>query len=122
MHAQKGATLCVTPFGVDIVGITELVALVGALVGGITARQRKAELERLNEQLRKVGCVFFLRGGVVGGALCFLCVTAGWCLWAKCCLRAKHRRARAACSLRRCRGGFSIDPSLTAAPSTPKTT
>ena len=26
--------LCATPFGVDIVGITELVALIGALVGG----------------------------------------------------------------------------------------
>jgi hypothetical protein len=52
---QGGRTLCVTPFGVDIVGITEFIALVGALVGGITARQRKAELERLNEQLRKVG-------------------------------------------------------------------
>jgi hypothetical protein len=46
--------LCATPFGVDIVGITEFVGLVGALVGGITARQRKAELERLNEQLRKI--------------------------------------------------------------------
>lgn len=46
--------LCATPFGVDIVGITEFIALVGALVGGITARQRKLELERLNEQLRKI--------------------------------------------------------------------
>jgi hypothetical protein len=46
--------LCATPFGVDVVGITEFVGLVGALVGGITARQRKAELERLNEQLRKI--------------------------------------------------------------------
>jgi hypothetical protein len=46
--------LCATPYGIDIVGITEFVALVGALVGGITARQRKAELERLNEQLRKI--------------------------------------------------------------------
>lgn len=46
--------LCATPYGVDIVGITEFIALVGALVGGITARQRKNELERLNEQLRKV--------------------------------------------------------------------
>jgi hypothetical protein len=36
------------------VGITEFIALVGALVGGITARQRKQELERLNEQLRKI--------------------------------------------------------------------
>lgn len=46
--------LCATPFGVDIVGITEFVALVGALVGGVTARNRKEELERLNEQLRKI--------------------------------------------------------------------
>jgi len=46
--------LCATPFGVDIVGITEVVALIGALVGGVTARQRKDELERLNEQLRKI--------------------------------------------------------------------
>ncbi len=46
--------LCATPYGVDIVGVTEFVALVGALVGGITARHRKQELERLNEQLRKI--------------------------------------------------------------------
>ncbi|KIZ06832.1 hypothetical protein MNEG_1119 [Monoraphidium neglectum] len=54
--AQSSAVgkLCATPYGVDIVGITEFIALVGALVGGITARQRKNELERLNEQLRKV--------------------------------------------------------------------
>ncbi len=52
-HTQVGK-LCATPFGVDIVGITEFVALVGALVGGVTARQRKEELERLNEQLRKI--------------------------------------------------------------------
>ena len=37
--------LCATPFGIDIVGITEAVALVGALVGGLAARQRKIELE-----------------------------------------------------------------------------
>lgn len=48
------ARRCATPFGVDIVGITELIALVGALVGGIVARQRKQEAERLNEQLRKI--------------------------------------------------------------------
>lgn len=52
-RSQMGK-LCATPFGIDIVGITEFIALVGALVGGITARQRKAELERLNEQLRKI--------------------------------------------------------------------
>ena len=46
--------LCATPFGVDVVGITEFVALTGALVGGISARRRKQELERLNEQLRTI--------------------------------------------------------------------
>ncbi|KAG2449392.1 hypothetical protein HYH02_005542 [Chlamydomonas schloesseri] len=46
--------LCATPFGVDVVGITELVALIGALVGGVTARRRKDEVERLNEQLRSI--------------------------------------------------------------------
>ena len=53
-RASSAGKLCATPFGIDIVGITEFIALVGALVGGIAARQRKAELERLNEQLRKV--------------------------------------------------------------------
>ena len=28
--------LCATPFGIDVVGITEFVALIGALVGGAT--------------------------------------------------------------------------------------
>ena len=69
---SKEGKFCATPFGVDVVGITELVALVGALVGGlssesgpegrsaiydipgITARRRKKELERLNERLRKI--------------------------------------------------------------------
>lgn len=50
--------LCATPYGVDIVGITEAIALVGALVGGYTSRKRKEEVERLNEQLRWEG-----RGG-----------------------------------------------------------
>ncbi len=50
---QEGK-LCATPFGVDVVGISESVALLGALVGGISARQRKDELEKLNEQLRKI--------------------------------------------------------------------
>ncbi len=31
--AENGR-LCATPFGVDVVGITEVVALTGALVGG----------------------------------------------------------------------------------------
>lgn len=35
-------------------GITEAILLLGALAGGISARQRKEELERLNEQLRKI--------------------------------------------------------------------
>ncbi|KAK9820407.1 hypothetical protein WJX72_010010 [[Myrmecia] bisecta] len=46
--------LCATPFGVDVVGITEFIALTGALVGGFTSRQRKEEVEQLNEQLRKI--------------------------------------------------------------------
>ncbi len=46
--------LCATPFGIDVVGITEVTALIGALVGGITARKRKDEVERLNEQLRSI--------------------------------------------------------------------
>lgn len=50
---QEGK-LCATPFGVDVVGITELITLIGALVGGFVARQRKEELERLNEQLRRI--------------------------------------------------------------------
>lgn len=54
LFVLQAGKLCATPYGIDIVGITEFVALVGALVGGITARQRKAELERLNEQLRKI--------------------------------------------------------------------
>ena len=45
---------CATPFGVDVVGITELIALIGALVGGLVARQRKQETERLNDQLRRI--------------------------------------------------------------------
>ena len=51
--AQAGK-LCATPYGIDVVGITELVLATGALVGGITARQRGQEMERLNEQLRKI--------------------------------------------------------------------
>ncbi|GIL89931.1 hypothetical protein Vretimale_17933 [Volvox reticuliferus] len=50
----QAGKLCATPFGVDVVGITELIALIGALVGGVTARRRKEEVERLNEQLRSI--------------------------------------------------------------------
>lgn len=42
-QAQVG--LCATPFGVDVVGITETVALVGAVVSGVSARRRKNEVE-----------------------------------------------------------------------------
>lgn len=49
-----GSTLCATPFGIDVVGITEAIALTGALVGGVSARRRKDELEKLNEQLRTI--------------------------------------------------------------------
>jgi tetratricopeptide (TPR) repeat protein len=54
LDSSKDGKLCATPFGVDVVGITEAIALVGALVGGVTARNRKREVERLNEQLRKI--------------------------------------------------------------------
>ena len=53
-RSYNGSQLCVTPFGVDVVGITEAIALTGALVGGISARRRKDELEKLNEQLRTI--------------------------------------------------------------------
>lgn len=51
---SQGDKFCATPYGIDVVGITEFVALTGALVGGISARRRKEELERLNEQLRTI--------------------------------------------------------------------
>ena len=34
-ETSKLGKLCATPFGVDVVGITEFVALTGALVGGV---------------------------------------------------------------------------------------
>merc|ERR1712147_6104 len=43
-----------TPYGIDIVGITEGAALAGALVGGLSARNKKAEVEALNERLRSI--------------------------------------------------------------------
>ena len=52
--APRGSGFCVRPFGVDVVGISQTVALVGALVGGIAARQRKIELEEVNEKLRAI--------------------------------------------------------------------
>ena len=50
----RAGKLCATPFGIDLVGILVFVALTGALVGGVSARSRKAEVERLNDQLRKI--------------------------------------------------------------------
>jgi len=47
-------TLCKTPEGVDIVGITESLGLIGALVGGVSAKNRKEELETVNARLLKV--------------------------------------------------------------------
>ena len=49
-----GKTLCITPFGIDFVGITETVALVGAIGAGLTSNARKAEIAELNEKLRAV--------------------------------------------------------------------
>ena len=49
-----GKTLCVTPFGIDIVGITEFVALAGAVASGISANQKKEEITMLNDKLRKI--------------------------------------------------------------------
>jgi tetratricopeptide (TPR) repeat protein len=44
----------VTPFGIDIVGITEFVALAGAVASGISANQKKEEITELNDKLRKI--------------------------------------------------------------------
>lgn len=49
-----GKTLCATPYGVDIVGISTSILALGALVGGLSARSRKMELEKVNEKLRAV--------------------------------------------------------------------
>ena len=49
-----GKTLCVTPFGIDIVGITEFVALAGAVASGLSVNQKKQEIEALNDKLRKI--------------------------------------------------------------------
>ena len=53
-QVAEGNTLCVTPFGVDVVGITQTVALVGAIGAGLTSNARKAEIAELNEKLRAV--------------------------------------------------------------------
>ena len=53
-QVANGNTLCVTPFGVDVVGISQTVALVGAIGAGLTSNARKAEIAELNEKLRAV--------------------------------------------------------------------
>ncbi|KAK9800908.1 hypothetical protein WJX73_009849 [Symbiochloris irregularis] len=53
-RATQYGKLCATPFGIDVVGITELIALTGAIIGGVTSKQRKDEVEALNDQLRKI--------------------------------------------------------------------
>jgi tetratricopeptide (TPR) repeat protein len=53
-QVMEGKTLCVTPFGIDVVGITEAMALVGAVASGISANQKKEEIVQLNEKLRKI--------------------------------------------------------------------
>ena len=50
----RGEALCVTPSGIDIVGITELLALIGATASGIRARQQKIIVDELNEKLRAI--------------------------------------------------------------------
>eukprot|EP00958_Prasinococcus_capsulatus_P025176 scaffold4129_cov390-Prasinococcus_capsulatus_cf.AAC.5 len=49
-QASSVGKLCATPFG----GITQLVALTGAVVSGVSARNRKRELEVMNEKLRQI--------------------------------------------------------------------
>ena len=43
--------------GVDVVGISQTLGLVGAIGGGLAARNRKKETESLNEKLRSVNAV-----------------------------------------------------------------
>jgi len=50
----RGEALCVTPQGIDVVGITELVALIGASASGIRARRQKVVVDELNEKLREI--------------------------------------------------------------------
>jgi hypothetical protein len=42
--ATSEGKLCATPFGIDVVGITEAIALTGALVGGTWTRATPAQL------------------------------------------------------------------------------
>lgn len=53
-QALEQGSLCVTPFGVDVVGVSETVLAVGALSGGLAANARKREVEELNEKLRSI--------------------------------------------------------------------
>jgi len=53
-QVMAGRALCVTPYGVDVVGITEAIALAGAVASGISANAKKEEIVVLNEKLRKI--------------------------------------------------------------------
>ena len=52
--ASQSGKLCATPYRLDVVGVTEFILLIGALVGGLTARARRKELEGVNEKLRMI--------------------------------------------------------------------
>jgi len=66
-EAFNSNQLCRTPFGIDVVGLTETVALIGALVGGLSARRRRREVEEVNAKLRSINSS--LRQQARGGAL-----------------------------------------------------
>ena len=53
-QAIESGNLCVTPFGIDIVGVSETILAIGALSGGLAANARKQEVEELNDKLRTI--------------------------------------------------------------------
>ena len=59
--------LCATPLGVDVVGITETIALVGSVAGGLAARQSKVEVDKLNEKLRVINLKLRQQSRAPGG-------------------------------------------------------
>ena len=54
LRQRSEGILCATPYGVDVVGIAETVGLVGAITAGVSSRQRKIEVEELNDKLRRI--------------------------------------------------------------------